>query len=135
MTALDMSGLLGMHAMAGGHAPGPAGHSPPQPLAQPVSAIVGPDAVLPSLLDDIPPAAAVAAQLAGSGLPSGPLMALISVCVAVMLGLGVLLAATTHRRTTADRSPRPPPTTVPRSRLLTRAPPPDLLTELCVLRT
>lgn len=126
-------GVLGMHVLSGGpHVSGGVAHSPAQSLTQPVAERAGEQPDLHGLLQDGPATASASTQ---SHLPIVPLDALVAMCLAVLLGVIVLLAVRTSRRARAPQSCWPPRVTILRLRQLTRAPPPDLLTPLCVLRT
>lgn len=140
LSAAVLLGVLGMHALSGGpHAPGGGQHSQGQHLAQLVEGVATRQPVLHGLFDDVATTAteagAVAAQLIESDLPSSPSDAMFAMCLAVLLGLGVLLGLRTNSRTRGRRFSWPFRVPALRFRELMRAPPRDLLTRLCVLRT
>ena len=124
--AAILLGVLAMHAVSGGpHSSRGGDHamasSPPAAGALVVPDVV-PD-VMPSVVPDAPE------------LPMEPSAALAAMCVAILLSMAVALRLRGRGRV-LGRAPCPPQNlVVARRNELTRAPPSDLLTRLCVLRT
>lgn len=124
-------GVLGMHVLSSGaHVSGGLAHSPAQVLTPDNDERAGGQPILHGLLRD-----GIATASALSDLPDAPLDALTAICLAVLLGVAVVLGVRTSRRERGPASCWPPRATILRLLQLTRAPPPDLLTRLCVLRT
>lgn len=142
-------GILAMHAVSGGpHSPRGVEHAMTgQALYEDAAAMVGmPEAgaLMPSLQATLGEAASVVSGLAGpvadrAGLsapaPADDMGAMAAMCAAVLLvlilALGFGLLGRAARPVLAARTLG----TVPGRRPLPRAPPRDLLAELCVLRT
>ena len=126
-------GILGMHAVDGGaNAPG-VDHA----AAAAAVAVDGAGSKHPTAVDAVAQHVG-APRLAGMPLPDapdGPAAAAAAVCVAVLVGLVSMLGIARSRPAQAASAPRQPRQQVLRRRALTGAPPPDLLTRLCVLRT
>lgn len=132
-----LSGILGMHAASGGaHAPRGGEHAMTSPDADVLA--MGAVMVENSVQDVAAGTAGALLALAPPGLPTeapSAMAALAAMCVAMLLSLAVLHGLRVLRR--SGRAATPPSTSaaLSRRRELTRAPPPDLLTRLCVLRT
>ena len=125
-------GVLAMHAVAGGT------HAADHPV--PPAAAGG---HVMSMADDVEQSVQRAAAPLGPlldlprpDLPVEPSAAMAAMCAAMLLSLAVVLGARLLRRFRRTSTQTSPPTPgLIRRRQATRAPPPDLLTRLCVLRT
>ena len=147
LAATVLLGVLAMHAVSGGpHSPRAAEHTMASSAsAGPATGVeVGGAAAssavgravksLPGAFRDLIHPAMPADQVAPER-PEHSGAATAAVCVAMLLGALVALGAGLPRRVRSDRPEQPGPLRVALRGELTRAPPPDLLTRLCVLRT
>lgn len=136
LTALAVVlGVLSMHAVSGGpHSPKGVDHAMSAELAMDRVAALGEHAETavrsaPALLT------APLTEVGAQDLPVEPSAAMTAMCVAMLLSLAVALGLRMLSRAGGGAVALPPVSTRTRARALTRAPPRDLLTQLCVLRT
>ncbi|MBC7373337.1 MAG: hypothetical protein H7323_05040 [Frankiales bacterium] len=125
-----LAGLLAMHGLAGG---GHASHA----AAAPVGFAAADLATDMSRSGDTAPAKVAESPVTGAVMAParhGAVMVAMALCLIVLLAVGVTLLAPALRSRTLRRpaSPRLSPLRV---RPAPRGPPPDLLSQLCVLRT
>lgn len=128
-------GVLGMHAVSGGsHSP----HGTEHPMTSSVpghgdTAMAG---AMESSVDVlVANVSGAVSDLGQPDLPTDPLVAMAAMCVAMLLSFVVALGSRAFARVHGGGTSPPLLAAVNRRRELTRAPPPDLLTRLCVLRT
>lgn len=143
-------GVLAMHAAsAGPHSPHSGVHTMASQVAAPGGPLLAADqgtgtdddvmamgAAVEVSVDGLAARLATSlSDLAGPELPTEPSAAMTAMCAAMLFSLAVALGFGMLVRS-RDRTTSPSPLlSVPRCGQLTRAPPPDLLTRLCVLRT
>ena len=127
-------GVLSMHAVSGGpHSPKGVDHA--------MSADVVTDRALlgehagTTMRSASALLTAPLTEVGGADLPVEPSAAMTAMCVAMLLSLAVMLGLRVLSRARSSALALPPVSILKRGSELTRAPPPDLLTRLCVLRT
>lgn len=130
-------GVLSMHAVSGGpHTPRGVAHamsSGPAAVASDAGGTVAHAGI--SVQGVVAQLAPPLPEIAAPALPTEPSAAMAAMCVAMLLSLVVALGFRLLGRMRASAAARPPALSVRRGSEVTRAPPPDLLTRLCVLRT
>ena len=142
LTALAIiAGVLSMHAVSGGpHST--AGSAPSVHAAMTMAVAVlddrpAGDVDMPSPADAGAFSADVRTVLFGAAPtgPSGGDHAMAAMCLAVLLAGAAVLACAARRRCRIAHDSRVEPLTARLGSRPSRAPPPDLLSELCVMRT
>ena len=130
-------GVLAMHAVSGGpHSPKGVEHPMVAELAATAEGVAGLGAHAEASVLSV--SASLPGPLPGlttPDLPAGPSASMAAMCVAMLLTLVVALGLRPLGRLHGGGTPPPPPLRDMHRDELTRAPPPDLLTRLCVLRT
>ena len=138
LTALAVVlGVLSMHAVSGGpHSPKGVEHGMSAELAAVADRVTAfGDHAATSVTTVSALLAAPLTEVGAPVLPPEPSAAMAAMCVAMLLSLAVALGLRVLSRARRGAVALPPVSTRMRARELTRAPPRDRLTRLCVLRT
>lgn len=131
--AAILLGVLGMHVLSGGpHTPRGGDRSMAPAMPELMAMVAAVDVTIDALGASLPPRPP---ELARPDLPVEPDVAMAAMCATLLFSLVIALGCSGVRRVRGDPPFRPVAAGVARRRELTRAPPPDLLTRLCVLRT